>query len=147
MSNGTVLVRLKKDWFDGQSLYQVKDNPHEFPAHYADKPTRGDDETDEAWKVRQKVQPFAILPSSAEIVKAGKTVAVKIDTANGEQLVRAEAVEGDVKSVGGALNDKGLEEATQTVAKAEDAAEDLGLEVGGNPQQSGPLPGGAKKLK
>jgi hypothetical protein len=147
MADGTVLVRLRKDWFDGQSLYQVKDNPHAFPAHYADKPKRGDDETDEAWAARQKRQPYLVLPSTAEVVEVGKTVAVKIDTANGTQLVRAEAVEGDVKSVGGALNDKGLEEATQTVAKAEDAAEDLGLEVGGNPQQSGPLPGGAKKLK
>ena len=52
-----------------------------------------------------------------------------------------------MKSVGGALNDKGLEEPTQTTAKAEDAAEELNVSVGGNPQQSGPLPGGAKKLK
>ena len=147
MSNGTVMVRLRKDWFDGQSLYQVKDNPHEFPASYAEPPKKGEDESKEDFDARKKRQPYAVLPSTAEVLEKGKTVAVKIDTANGEQLVRAEAVEGDVKSVGGALNDKGLEEPTQTTAKAEDAAEELNVSVGGNPQQSGPLPGGAKKLK
>jgi hypothetical protein len=148
MAKGNVLVRLKRDWFspDG-SLYQVKDNPHSFPAEWADKPGELTDEQKADGKVRSPKQKYAVLPSTAEVVEAGKTVAVKVDTANGTQLTRAEAVEGDVKSVGGALNDKGLEEPSQTLAKAESAAEDLNVDAGGNPQQSGPLPAGAKKLK
>lgn len=73
---GTVGVRLKKDWFgpDG-SLHQARDNPHEFPASYADKPKQGEDESDEVFEARLKRQPFAVLPSSAEVVE----LPVKVD--------------------------------------------------------------------
>ena len=40
MAKGTQMVNLKRDWFapDG-SLYQVRDNPHEFPGHWDLPPT------------------------------------------------------------------------------------------------------------
>lgn len=51
----TVLVNLKKDWFspDG-SLYQKRDNPHEFPDEWKDK-----------------------LPSTAEVLGAKEVKEVK----------------------------------------------------------------------
>lgn len=142
----SVLVNLKKDWFapDG-SLYQPRDNPHEFPSHWADDPKQGDDESDEDFAKRKKGQPFAVLPSTAELVEGGRTVAVLQDTANGEQIVVAQAVDDDTKSVGGALNDKGQEEGSQTVAAAAKGAEALEAQVGGKPQHGGPLPAGEKK--
>lgn len=104
MAKGTVFVRLRRDWFapDG-SLYQVRDNPHEFPADYADEPKfeQKEGESDAAFKARQKKQKYAVLPSTAEIVEDGKEVAVLQQTASGYVEV-ATAVEDDVKSVGGA---------------------------------------------
>ena len=40
MAKGTQMVNLKRDWFasDG-SLYQVRDNSHEFPGHWDLPPT------------------------------------------------------------------------------------------------------------
>lgn len=149
MAQGTVGVRLKKDWFgpDG-SLYQARDNPHEFPAAYADKPKQKEDESDEDFAVRAKNQPYEVLPSSAEVLEGGgRMVATLQDTANGSQVTVATLVEDAVKSVGGALNEKGFEESSQSVGAAEGAAEDLGLEVGGKPRESGPLPAGAVKKK
>jgi len=145
MANGTVLVRLKRDWFapDG-SLYQVRDNPHEFPAHYADKPKQRKDESAEKFEARKKASKFEVLPTTAEVVEGGKTVAVLQQTASGDVVEVPTAVEGDVKSLGGALNDKGQEEPDQPTAKAEKAAEDLNLEVGGKPRESGPLPAGSR---
>lgn len=148
MADGTVSVRLKKDWFGpGDTLYQARDNPHSFPAAWAEPPEQAEGESDEDWAAREKRQPFAVLPSTAEVIEGGRTVAVKFDTANGEQLVVAQTVEDDVKSVGGALGEKGLEEPTQTAKAAEAAAEGLNVSAGGNPRTSGPLPPDAKKLK
>jgi hypothetical protein len=148
MADGTVLVRLKRDWFGpGDTLFQARDNPHSFPEEWAGPARQHEGESDADYKVRKEKQRYDTLPSTAEVIEGGKTVAVKFDTANGEQLVVAQAVEGDVKSVGGALNDKGLEEETQTVAKAEAAAKELNVDSGANPRTSGPLPPDAKKLK
>lgn len=148
MAKGTVMVNLKKDWFDGQSLYQAADNPHEFPASYAEKPKQAEDESEEAWKARQKRQPYAVLPSSAEVLDGNvKTVVVLHDTANGEQVEVATAVPDDVESVGGALNDKGREVPDQPVAQAAKAADEANAQVGGKPRESGPLPAGAQKHK
>lgn len=145
MAQGTVGVRLKKDWFgpDG-SLYRVRDNPHEFPASYADKPKQADDESDEDFKKRQKRQPYAVLPSSAELIEGGKTVAVVQNTASGSVIVPT-LVEDDVKSVGGALDDKGVEQPDQSVKAAEAGAKEQNLQVGGKPADSGPLPAGTNK--
>lgn len=149
MTQGTVGVRLKKDWFGpGGSLYQVRDNPHEFPASFADKPKQKDDESDEDFKKRQKRQPYEVLPSTAEVLEGGgRTVAVLQNTANGEQLVVPTLVEDDVKSVGGALDSKGLEQPSLSVAEAEKGAEAQNVEVGGVPRRSGPLPAAASDKK
>lgn len=139
MSDGTVLVNLKRDWFspDG-SLYQVRDNPHEFPKAYADKPDKDAPEG----------QKYAVLPSTAEIVEAGDTVVVVQNTGGGQQVLVPSAVQGDVDEVGGAVGKHGLEEPSQSVAAAAKVAEDTGLnQVGGKPRESGPLPAGTKKLK
>ena len=149
MADGTVGVRLKRDWFgpDG-SLYQERDNPHEFPASYAEKPKRNDGETDEDFKARQKRQPYAVLPSSAELIEGkSRTVASLQNTANGEQLIVPELVDEDVKAVGGALDDKGIEQPAQSVAAAEKGAEAHNVEVGGVPRKSGPLPAAASDKK
>lgn len=148
MAKGTVMVNLKRDWFaPDNSLYQARDNPHEFPANYADKPKQREDETDEQFAAR-KDQPFNVLPSTAKVFEAGhRTVATLQDTANGSQVVVASVVDDDVKEVGGALNERGLEEQSQSVGDAEDAAEDLNVEVGGKPRESGPLPAGGQKKK
>ena len=149
MAQGTVGVRLKRDWFgpDG-SLYQARDNPHEFPAAYAEKPKQQEEESDEAFKARQKRQPYAVLPSSAELVEGGgHTVVTLQDTANGEQLLVPTLVEGDVKSVGGALDAKGIEQPSQSVASAEAGADAQNVSVGGVPRKSGPLPAAASDKK
>ena len=150
MASGTVGVRLKKDWFgpDG-SLYQVRDNPHEFPASYAEKPKQKEDESDEDFKARQKRQPFAVLPSSAEVIDAGesRTVVTLQNTANGEQLLVPTLVESEVKEVGGALDSKGIEQQSLSVAEAEKGAEAQNVEVGGVPRKSGPLPAAASDKK
>lgn len=149
MATGSVGVRLKKDWFapDG-SLYEVRDNPHEFPASYAEKPKQKEDEEDADYKARLKVQPYDVLPSTAEVIKGGgRTVAVLQNTANGEQLVVPTLVEDDVKEVGGALDDKGIEQQSLTVAEAERGADAQNVEVGGVPRKSGPLPAAASDKK
>lgn len=149
MAQGTVGVRLKKDWFgpDG-SLYQARDNPHEFPAAYADKPKQQDEESDEDFKARQKRQPYAVLPSSAEVIGDDvRTVAVLQNTANGEQVVVPTLVEEDVKSVGGALDEAGVEQPDQSVAEAVAGADEQGVDVGGVPRKSGPLPAAASDKK
>lgn len=146
MAQGTVGVRLKKDWFGpGGSLYYVRDNPHEFPAAYADKPKQADDESDADFKARLKRQPYAVLPSSAELIEGGgKTVAVRQNTTSGSVIVPT-LVGDDVKSVGGALDDKGVEQPDQPVKAAEAGAKEQNLQVGGKPADSGPLPAGTKK--
>lgn len=149
MTSGTVGVRLKRDWFgpDG-SLYEVEDNPHEFPAHYADKPKQNEGEEDDDFKARLKRQPYAILPSTAELLEGGgRTVAVLQNTANGEQMVVPTLVEDDVKEVGGALDNKGIEQQSLTVAEAERGADAQNVEVGGVPRKSGPLPAAASDKK
>ena len=150
MAKGTVLVNLRRDWFapDG-SLYQPRDNSHEFPAEYADKPKfeQREGESDAAFESRKKRQKYAVLPSTAELVEDGKTVAVLQQTANGSMVEVATAVEDDVKSVGGALDKDGIEQPDQTVAAAEKGADNLNLDVGGKPRESGPLPAGARPRK
>lgn len=147
MAKGTVSVNLAKDWFapDG-SLYQSRDNPHNFPAEYADKPKELSDEDVEAGKVRSKKQKYAVLPSTAEIVgEDTRTVVVLQDTANGSKVQVAVPVEDVVKSVGGALDEKGIEQPDQSVAAAEKGAKEASVEVGGKPRESGPLPAGSVK--
>lgn len=149
MAQGTVGVRLKRDWFapDG-SLYQARDNPHEFPATYAEKPKQKEDESDEDFKARQKRQPFAVLPSSAEVLDGGgRTVVTLQNTANGEQLLVPTLVDEEVKAVGGALDKSGIEQPAQSVAAAEAGADAHNVEVGGVPRKSGPLPAAADKKK
>lgn len=148
---GTVAVRLRRDWFapDG-SLYQARDNPHEFPASYADKPKfeQKEDETDAAFKARQRAQKYAVLPSSAEIVSEdARTVAVLQKTADGTELIVPTLVDDDVNAVGGALDSKGIEQPAQSVAAAEKGADAHNVEVGGVPRKSGPLPAAASDKK
>jgi len=146
MAKGTVGVALKKDWFspDG-SLYQARDNPHEFPAAWAEAPKQRDDEEDEDFAARKKANKYEVLPSTAEIVKDAKTVAVIQKTGGGEEVIVPTLVEGDVKSVGNALDDRGIEQSTQSTASAVAGAKEQGLQVGGKPRESGPLPAGTKK--
>lgn len=153
MANGTVLVNLRKDWFGPNgSLYQARDNPHEFPADWAEeaeaKPTTAAKKTTtvvEEPEVESK-QKYAVLPSTAEIVKSGATVAVLQNTGGGQQVMMPSAIEGDVKEVGGAVGKHGLEEPSISVSEAAKVAKDVGLDqVGGKPRESGPLPAGTKK--
>lgn len=145
MAKGTVLVNLRRDWFgpDG-SLYQVRDNPHEFPAEYAAKPS-AEQTADNDSRAKSKQVKYAVLPSTAEVIEDGATVAVVQNTGGGERVIVPTAVEGDVKSVGGALDDKGNEKSTQSLASAEKGAKELEVQVGGKPRESGPLPAGTKK--
>jgi hypothetical protein len=152
--SGTVLVNLKRDWFgpDG-SLYQARDNPHEFPAEYAE-PVK-----EEKTPVKETVtvttvggdvrkQKYAVLPSTAEIVESSKTVMTVQNTGGGQKVLVPTAVEGDVKEVGGAVGPHGLEEPSQSVAAAAKVAKDAGIDqVGGKPRESGPLPAGTKVAK
>jgi len=152
MTKGTVLVNLRNNWFgpDG-SLYEAVDNPHEFPAEWAE-PKKAEKtpvkETTTTTTVggTQAAQRYAVLPSSAEIVEKTDTVAVLQNTGGGEQVMMPSAVQDDVKSVGGAVGEHGLEEPDQSVAKAAKVAKDAGInQVGGKPSESGPLPAGTKK--
>jgi hypothetical protein len=136
MADGTVLVNLKRDWFgpDG-SLYEARDNPHEFPEEFA-----------EPCKDKNDKQKYAVLPSSAEIVEGGKTVAVIQNTGGGQQVLMPSEVQDDAKSVGGAVGKNGLEEPDQSTTEAAKVAKDAGLDqTGGKPRESGPLPAGTKK--
>lgn len=145
----TVGVRLARNWFgpDG-SLYEVRGNPHKFPAEYAEKPEQGKEESEANYKARLKTQPYAVLPSTAEIIgEDACTVAVLQNTANGEQLVVPTLVGDEVKSVGGALDKNGTEQSSQTVTAAEAGAEAQDVQVGGVPTKSGPLPQAASDKK
>jgi hypothetical protein len=155
MASGTVLVNLKKDWFgpDG-SLYQARDNPHEFPAAYADPPEKSKEDKKEPAPIVVAPPPvsaakpprYAVLPSTAEIVESSDTVITLQNTGGGQQVQVPTAVEGDVEKVGGAIGKHGLEEPAQTVSAAAKVAKDAGIDqVGGKPRESGPLPAGTKK--
>jgi hypothetical protein len=139
MAKGTVAVNLKRDWFapDG-SLYQVRDNPHEFPATFAEPASKEQKEDNPNAK-------YAVLPTTAEILEDATTVAVIQNTGGGQQVIVPTVVEGDVKAVGGALDAKGVEQPAQSVAAAEKGAVEQNLQVGGKPRESGPLPAGTKK--
>lgn len=120
-----MLVNLRRNWYaPNNTLYEKSANPHDFP---------------ESWKDQ--------LPKGAEVLEGGKVVAVGVNTANGATLTKPEAVDDDVKSVGGALDTKGIEQPSQTVAAAEKGAEALNVDqVGGKPRESGPaVQVGAKK--
>lgn len=152
---GVVLVNLAKDWFspDG-TLYQRVDNPHEFPADWAE-PAKPDKvaeakkettvvETPEKFNERK----YAVLPSSAEIVESSTTVVVEHNTGGGQKVYVPTAVQDDVKTVGGAVGKHGIEEPSQSVSEAAKVAKDTGLDqTGGKPRESGPLPAGEKKTK
>lgn len=146
MAKGTVLVNLQRGWFspDG-SLYEARDNPHEFPAEYAAKPEQREDETDEQFAAR-KDEPYNVLPSTAEVLGGDFTNVATIQLgAGGQRILTATAVEGDVESVGNALDDKGVEQGDLSTAAAEKGAKAHNVEVGGKPRESGPLPAGTKK--
>lgn len=153
MPKGTVLVNLANNWFspDG-SLYEARDNPHEFPAEWAEpadpkvvKEATKTTTTTETPEVTS-AQKYAVLPSSAEIVESETTVAVIQNTGGGQKVMMPSAVQGGAKSVGGAVGEHGLEEPDQSVADASKVAKDAGLDqVGGKPRESGPLPAGTKK--
>lgn len=155
MAKGTVLVNLRKDWFgpDG-SLYEARDNPHEFPAAWAEpgkevetKPASTTTTTTES-KAEVTKPKYAVLPSSAEVVDSETTVVTIQNTGGGQQVLVPTAVQDDVETVGGAVGSHGIEEPHQTVDKAAKVAEDTGLDqVGGKPRESGPLPAGTKKNK
>lgn len=147
MAKGKLLVNLKRDWFapDG-SLYQVRDNPHEFPADWEDQIPR----------IKVPKNPVGKMEPTEYVVDKDKkdeiivgentrTVVTNQQTASGDDVQVATAIGDDVKSVGGALDDKGVEQPNQTVAAAEKGAKELGAEVGGKPRESGPLPAGAQK--
>ncbi len=152
MAKGTLMVNLERDWFaPNGSLYQVRDNPHEFPASWEDqiprikKPVRETTATgklpavpEQAYEVDEEARDRIILGKDA------KTVAVVQNTASGSVIV-ATAVGDEVKSVGGALDSKGIEQPAQSVASAAAGAKEQNLEVGGKPRESGPLPAGTKK--
>ena len=137
MADGTILVNLRKDWFspDG-SLYRAIDNPHEFPAAFADKPP----------KEAPEAQKYAVLPSTAELVESSKTVATIQNTGGGQRVMVPTAIQDDVKEVGGAVGDHGVEEPAQSVTDAAKVAKDVGVDqVGGKPTESGATPAGTKK--
>jgi hypothetical protein len=154
MAKGTVLVNLKRDWFapDG-SLYQVRDNPHEFPAEYAEEVKPEKEPVKETVTttitgggIRQ--QRYAVLPSTAEVVNAKDTVMVVQNTGGGQQVLMPSAVEDGAKEVGGAVNKDGQESPAQSTSAAAKVAHDAGMDqVGGKPRESGPLPAGTKRLK
>jgi len=147
MAKGTITVNLERDWFapDG-SLYQRRDNPHQFPADWEDQIPRV--------KVRKDAGPTTNSPEYVVdkerrdriiLGKDAKTVAVLQETADGTQAVVPTAVESGVKSVGGALDSKAVEQPTQSVASAQAGAKEVNAQVGGKPRESGPLPAGTKK--
>jgi hypothetical protein len=72
---------------------------------------------------------------------------VEQDTANGTKLVVPTLVDDDTKEVGGALNNKGHEQPSQSVAAAERGADEQGVDVGAVPRKSGPLPAAATDKK
>lgn len=154
MAKGTVLVNLRKDWFgpDG-SLYQARDNPHEFPASYAEPAEAKKEPVKEVVTTRtvgggESKQKYAVLPSSAEIVESENTVMTERMTGGGQKILEPTAVEDDVKSVGGAVGEHGLTEPDQKVSAAAKVAKDAGIDqVGGKPRESGPLPAGTKVVK
>src|SRR6187397_2969044 len=114
--SGVVLVNLAKDWFGPNGvLYECEDNPHEFPAEWAEE---ADPKKIEAKKKKEVTtveiteqdseQKYAVLPSSAVIVESETTVAVDFNTGGGQKVTMPVAVEDDVKRVGGALGEHGL---------------------------------------
>lgn len=143
----TVLVNLRRPWFgpDG-SRYDPEDNPHSFPASYADEPKleKAEGESDADFKRRSEKQKYAVLPSTAEVVGSGKSVMTLRKTANGSVILDPQAVDGDVKSVGNTVEEAPIADRhddvhrSTPVAKAEKAAEEANEEVGGNPRKSGP---------
>jgi hypothetical protein len=152
MAKGTVLVNLGNDWFSPDGvLYREMDNPHEFPAAWAEPGEKKEAPVKETVTTsttggEDLTTRYAVLPSTAEIVESQDTVAVLQNTANGEQVMMPSAVQDGAKSVGGAVGEHGLEEPHQSVAEAAKVAKDAGVDqVGGKPDESGPLPAGTKK--
>lgn len=145
----TILVNLRNDWFaPNGSLYLAKDNPHEFPAEWEDQiprikvPKASLDAPAETEYVVDKEARDSIIVSDNP-----RVVATLQNTANGASVVVATAVGDEVESVGGALDNKGMEQPHLEVAEAAKGADALNVDVGGKPMASGPLPAGANKMK
>ena len=143
MAKGTVLVNLRRNWFaPNGSRYDREDNPHSFPAAWADEPSKEQKEANPK-------QKFAVLPSSAEVLEGGgRTVMTERLTANGTPLLDVQAVDDDVKSVGNTVDEvpeansgEGEGHGSKPVAQAEKEAKQAGVAVGGSPKVSGPQSG------
>ncbi len=147
MAKGTLTVNLARDWFaPNGSLYQRRDNPHEFPASWEDQipgikkaKARGDAAKEVEYVEDKDARDRIIVGENT------RTVATLQRTADGTELVVPTVVEDGVKAVGGALDDKGIEQPAQSMAKAEAGAKEVNAQVGGKPRESGPLPAGTKK--
>lgn len=145
----TVSVNLRRRWFaPNGSAYEPEDNPHAFPAAWADKPKKREDESKEDFEAREKSSKYEVLPTTAEVLgeTGGRTVMTERLTANGTPMLDVQTVDEDVKSVGNVVDE--VPEArsderskTMSVSEAAKAAKDAGVTAGGNPRVSGPQSG------
>lgn len=147
MAKGTVLINLSRSWFGPNgSRYDPEDNPHSFPAAWADKPKATEDADGNKVEPSKK-QKYAVLPSTAKVVEGGgKMVMTERLTANGTPLLDMQAVDDDVKSVGNTVDEvpeasHGQVATSTPTATAAKAAEAAGAQVGGSPRVSGPQSG------
>lgn len=70
----TVIVNLRRRWFaPNGSAYEPEDNPHSFPAAWAEEPKQGENESDEDFEKRKKSQKYAVLPTTAVVVATAET--------------------------------------------------------------------------
>lgn len=130
----TIVANLKgKDWLSPDGvLYEVRHNPHEFPAEWADKPDK-----------EAKNSKYAVLPSSTEILgEDGEFTTVEVwrKSADGTGILTPEAVPNTVKSVGNtvdettkSVDDHGKVHQSTPLSKAGAAAKESGAELGGRP--------------
>lgn len=142
MAKGTVFVNLRRDWFGPNGTrYEAARNPHEFPASWADEPSKEQ-------KEQNKKQRYAVLPSTAELIEGGTTVLTERLSGDGTPVADPQVVEDGVKSVGNTVTE--MPEANHgedkthkstSTAAAGKAAKEAGAQVGGKPDNSGPLSG------
>ena len=140
-----VLVNLQRRWFSPQgNRYHPDDNPHSFPAEWADDPEQREGESDDDFKARSEKQKYNVLPNTAEIVEGGKTVVTLRKTANGSVVPEPTAVDEDVESVGNTTDEVPAKDRhddthqSTSVKDAAKAADELNEKPGGNPSKSGP---------
>lgn len=156
MAKGKLVVNLERDWFapDG-SLYEVRHNPHEFPADWEDqiprikkvKLAKGAEPAEVEYEVDKEARK-RIIVENPQVVETQRL------SADGTPILVAEAVPGDVKSVGNTVDEttKGPADHNKThqstpLSKAVAAAKESGAEVGGKPRESNPpggMPGGKR---